>query len=79
MDQEEVLVGRISIAGLPVYVNELYTGPYEVTPKPYDVQTLQTINKTLQNNVTVFTIPYYEVSNTSGKTCYIGMEVKIDA
>ena len=75
MDQEEVLVGRLSIAGLPVYVNELYQGPYEVTPKAYEAQVLQTINKTLQNNVTVFKVPYYEVSNLSGKTVYIAEEV----
>ena len=78
MDQEEVLVGILSIAGLPVYVNELYQGPYEVTPKADEVQVLQTINKTLQNNVTVFKVPYYEVSNLSGKTVYIAEEVQIN-
>lgn len=75
MDQEEVLIGRLSIAGLPVYANELYHGPYEVTPKAYEAQVLQTINKTLINNVTVFKVPYYEVSNLSGKTVYIAEEV----
>lgn len=78
MEQEEVLIGRLSIAGKPIYIpisGEVYEGPYTVTPKAYDSQTLLTANKSMTNNVTVFRVPYFEVSNEKGKTVYIAQEV----
>lgn len=54
---------------------EPYTGAYEVTPKAWDAQTLETAHKLMSNNVTVFKVPYYEISNLfDGKTAYIAEE-----
>lgn len=48
-----------------------YKGNYEVTP---DVagQTLQTKNKSMNEDVTINPIPAYEVSNETGTTFIIG-------
>lgn len=53
---------------------DVYDGEYVVTPIPYDAQTLETKNKVMANDVTVLAIPYYETSNISGITIYIGGE-----
>lgn len=51
-----------------------YLGTYEVTPKVTEI-ILPTKNKTMKKNVTVFQIPYAEVSNAAGgKTVTIGLE-----
>ena len=51
---------------------EPYSGDYVVTPAPFAEQTLATKNKLMANDVTVNAIPYYETSNISGITIYIG-------
>lgn len=52
-----------------------YTGEYEVVPKAFSSQTLETANKVLDENVVVAEVPYFETSNTSaGKTAYIARE-----
>lgn len=51
-----------------------YEGEYEVTPKTYDEQTLQTVNKKMLKNVTIKKIPQFEVSNEYGCTLIIGEE-----
>ena len=53
----------------------VYEGPYLVTPKPYIEQILETANKHLTEDVRVLEIPYYETSNLTGTTVYIGNEV----
>lgn len=54
---------------------EEYTGDYNVTPKVTE-QVLLTKNKVMVNDLTVKSIPFYNVSNTSGgNTVYIGNEV----
>lgn len=53
-------------------VHSDYDGPYFITPEPFTDIVLNTAGKTLGNNVTVFEIPYYETSNVSGTTVYIG-------
>ena len=53
---------------------EIYDGEYIVTPIPYDSQTLETKDKLMADDVTVLAIPYYETSNISGITVYIGGE-----
>ena len=50
---------------------ESYKGDYTITPK-IDSQTMRTKNKKMEDNVTVLSIPYYETSNLTGKTVYIG-------
>lgn len=50
----------------------LYSGEYEVTPK-VTAQTLETARKSLEKDVTVHAIPYYEVDNEyNGQTIVIG-------
>ena len=52
-----------------------YTGEYEVVPKAFSSQTLETANKVLDENIVVAEVPYFETSNTSaGKTAYIARE-----
>lgn len=53
-----------------------YTGSYSITPKANQSQTLDTKNKVLINNITVFEVPYFDVSNNSGGiTVTIGKDV----
>lgn len=52
---------------------ETYQGDYMITPKIVSQQ-MKTKNKKMEANVTVLAIPYYETSNLSGKTVYIGGE-----
>lgn len=55
---------------------EAYVGDYEVTPKAYLDQTLETQGKLMTDDVTVFRVPYYETTNLfDGKTVYIAEEV----
>lgn len=55
---------------------DLYGGPYEVTPKAWDAQILETEGKLMSDDVTVFKVPYYETSNLfDGKTAYIAEEI----
>ncbi len=51
-----------------------YEGDYEVTPRKVE-QVLLTKNKSMLDNVTVFSIPYAEVTNIGGGlTATIGIE-----
>lgn len=55
---------------------EEYAGPYEITPKAWNEQVLQTEGKLMTDDVTVFRVPYYETVNLfDGKTAYIAEEV----
>lgn len=55
---------------------ETYDGSYEVTPKAWEEQTLETAHKLMTDDVTVFRVPYYETSNLfDGKTAYIAEEI----
>lgn len=55
-----------------------YGGPYTVTPKADEVQTLETRAKTMEDDVTVLAIPYYQTGNLYGDTVYIGSEVELN-
>ena len=51
---------------------EFYDGEYIVTPMDY-IQTLDTDDKVMRDDVTVLAVPYTEVDNTyGGVTCIIG-------
>lgn len=55
---------------------EGYDGDYTVTPK-VEPQTLPTKGKVMLDNMSIKSIPFYDVSNTSGgSTVYIGIEVE---
>lgn len=54
------------------YVNApAYTGEYVVTPLAHEQTVLETSGKRMVDDVTVREVPYYEVSNLTGKTVYI--------
>jgi hypothetical protein len=64
-------------AGLKVAAEKYptYEGDYVVTPS-VDAQSLETAQKSLENDLTIKAIPYYETSNQKGgETVYIGKEV----
>ena len=48
-----------------------YPGPYEVIPKAWEEQILATNGKNMEANVTVYEVPYDEVSNQYGTTVTI--------
>lgn len=50
----------------------IYTGDYIVKPKANEEVVLDTSDKILTDDITVLEIPYYETSNVSGYTVYIG-------
>ena len=52
-----------------------YDGEYTVIPKANAPTVLETAGKTLNKDVTVTKIPYYETSNPTGDTVYIASEV----
>ncbi len=49
-----------------------YSGPYTVIPMAFSDVELDTNWKTLRDDVVIKEIPYYETSNVSGFTVYIG-------
>ena len=49
-----------------------YEGDYIVTPKPFDETVLDTSGLKMYKDVTILEIPYFETSNESGYTIYIG-------
>lgn len=50
---------------------EFFDGEYEIIPK-VETQILETEGKIMEENLMIKEIPYYEVSNSSGYTVYIG-------
>lgn len=71
----------VNIGGLEdsifTYQAPVYEGEYNVIPKAYEEQVLQTKEKTLLENVTVQKVPFYEISNAGGgTTVYIAEETK---
>lgn len=69
-----VTVGEIQT--ITKYVGgDPYSGDYTVTPRVAE-QTMPTKGKVMAEDVTVKSIPFFNVSNTSGgSTVYIGNEV----
>ena len=67
---KEKISGFVNVGG--TIRQESYDGSYEVTPT-IEQQILQTKNKTMINDLTIKSIPYSEVTNTSnGITVTIG-------
>lgn len=70
------LTGRLASA-YTTHV-EAYDGSYEATPKTFS-QTLDTKEKYMNDNVSILSIPYFDVGNTSGgSTVYIGTEIEFE-
>lgn len=53
-----------------------YDGEYDITPKAYQDQILETADKLMINNVIVHKVPYIETHNESGTTVYIAKETE---
>ena len=71
LDEGATLDGTINLP--KVIKAERYIGNYEVTPTSSE-QSLLTKNKHMEDDVTIHKIPYYETSNLTGITVYIGGE-----
>lgn len=57
-------------------VGDVYEGEYVVAPMPFQEQVLETRAKTMEQDVHVKEIPYFETTNIqNGYTVYIGSEV----
>lgn len=53
---------------------DTYEGEYEIVSKPFKTSEIQTQGLKMRKNIVVLEIPYYETSNISGYTVYIGGE-----
>lgn len=58
---------------VPVYTDP-YEGDYEVVPRAYENVELQTEQKQMKHNVTVYKVPKYETHNEHGSTVYIATD-----
>lgn len=69
VDSGGVVIGSV---GFPkCQYAPIYDGVYDVIPKAYVMQTLDTNGKTMEDDVRVHEVPYYETSNLNGTTVYI--------
>ncbi len=68
---ERTFSGTVTIADL---ITDEYTGETVITPSSYFDQELETKGKVVKENITVKQTPYYETTNSTGKTIYIGNE-----
>lgn len=67
-----LMEGIISIP--PEIPTDIYEGEYEIVSKPFETSEIQTQGLKMRENIVVLEIPYYETSNVSGYTVYIGGE-----
>lgn len=71
-DGEAYDVDLDTVIKVVTVTGDMYDGPYDVTPRIESV-ILETRNKTMREDVTVYEIPYVEVRNpVGGKTVTIG-------
>lgn len=70
-DNFEFSFGEISY----IPTSEVFSGSYSVTPKVTE-QNIPTAEKYMKYDMTIKSIPYFNVSNTAGgSTVYIGSEI----
>ena len=72
IENKDFLSGNIVIppeVPIPNYEEE-----YIVTPQPFNDEILETAGFRMAEDVTVLKIPYYQTSNETGYTIYIGGE-----
>lgn len=67
VNSSATLGGKASIGSYPTY-----HGDYEIDPSFTDDITLETTNKRMADDVTIFKVPYHEEENEFGTTCVIG-------
>lgn len=58
----------------PEIPTDIYEGEYTIVSKPFETNSLLTQGLKMRQNIVVLEIPYYETSNISGYTVYIGGE-----
>lgn len=57
----------------------VYTGETSVTPKANEQTILETNEKVLMSDITVFEVPYFQVSNPQGgNTAYIAINTEVN-
>ena len=75
------LIGNLSMEYKPIkgditippeIPTEIFDGDYTVIAKPFQSSTLPTQGLKMRDDIVILEIPYYETSNVSGKTVYIG-------
>ena len=71
--EDKILSGNIVKPEVSSTVPD-YQGEYVIIPKPFNNKVLKTSGFKMNNNVTVLKIPYYQTSNETGYTVYIGGE-----
>ena len=69
-DGAEKISGKLGIGGL---ATKKYTGSYSIIPSS-SAQVLETKRKMMIDDLEIKAIPYYETSNETGMTVYIGGE-----
>lgn len=62
----------INVSLLPVAT---YDGSYTITPLANEDQVMETSGLLMTDDVTILQVPYFETTNTKGKTVYIASEV----
>lgn len=67
-DSFDVCFGQVTVIE---HGYDPYAGPYEVIPKAWEDQILPTTGKNMLGDVTVYEVPYAEVSNPEGTTVVI--------
>lgn len=72
IENKDFLSGNIVIP--PEVPMPSYEGEYIVTPQPFNDEILETAGFRMAEDVTVLKIPYYQTSNETGYTIYIGGE-----
>lgn len=70
--QDISLQGKLRYSSYIINDAEIYDGEYDIIPKAFEEQELETKDKILKDNVKVREIPYFETSNIYGDTVYIG-------
>lgn len=73
-EEQQAIIDEV-VAKIPTTTVPAYTGSYKVTPKAFDDTTIECEGKVMTDNVQVSKIPYFETSNESGDTVYIGSEL----
>lgn len=59
---------------IQIVQTDIYQGIYNVIPKANEETVLETMDKTLTDNVTVEKVPYFETHSETGITIYIASE-----
>ena len=62
-------------SAIQIINNDTYKGDYVVIPRADEAVVLETKDKTMEDDVTVTAVPYFETHSDTGITVYIASEV----